>query len=238
MADYYRPINTYRQQGVARRGIRKSEHAIVYSGKKAPDPLESETPNRDEDGLLPQAIRVDLDQNDEKLDAESRIDFGKLYTIEHKAKVRSLGKVNRDSEHALVYQFEIVWARTMRANATASVTPSSSRALTSIPEAVGTHRVVDWALALALLIKNGWPEERARAVLKEDPRRQRTATTRSTVKGETKAEPSTAGAEQVVRTENVSSLLPIRQSKEGATKSDQQGPAVLGHAKKDSLLDL
>ena len=75
-------------------------------------PSPDEAPERGEDGLLPQAIRVDPDDLSEKLDPRSRIDFGEVYTIEHNVKVRSLGTVNPSSMQALLYQFESVWQST------------------------------------------------------------------------------------------------------------------------------
>ena len=89
---------------MSKKGVRKSEHAIIFTGKETPVPQLAEAPARHERGLLPQAIRVDGDDPTQKLDPMSRIDFGKVYTIEHNVKVRSMGKVNRASEGALLYQ--------------------------------------------------------------------------------------------------------------------------------------
>lgn len=56
-------------------------------------------------------IRVDPDKRDHKLDSMSRIDYGRFFTIQHNIKVKSLGKVNRDSEENLLGQFMEVFER-------------------------------------------------------------------------------------------------------------------------------
>lgn len=107
--DRPRSILTYNRQGVSKKGVVKSEHAIIHTGKHAPSPLETEFPKRGEQGLLPSPIRVDPDNPDDKLDSMSRLDFAKTYTIHHNVKVRSVGKVNRASMQALFNQFRAVW---------------------------------------------------------------------------------------------------------------------------------
>lgn len=88
--------------------VKKSDHAIIYSGKTPPTPMESERPHRGEAGMRPFSIRVDLDNPEEKLDPRSRIDFGKLHTIHHNLKVRPFGMVNDKSMGYLVNQFQAV----------------------------------------------------------------------------------------------------------------------------------
>lgn len=111
IADDNRPIVTYGHQGVSKKGVNKSEHAIIHTGKKIPAALPQELPERGERGLLPQPIRVDPDDPEQKLDPMSRVDFAKVYTIQHNVKVRSLGKVNRTSMQPLLYQFKTVWSK-------------------------------------------------------------------------------------------------------------------------------
>ena len=98
-------IMTYGRRGVAKAAVVKSEHAIVHSGKIPPTALADEEPKRGELGMLPGAIRVDLDTHGDKLDPMSRVNFGRLYTIEHNLKVRSIGIVNRDCIGDLVRGF-------------------------------------------------------------------------------------------------------------------------------------
>lgn len=101
---------TYGGQGVSKKQVEKSQHAIIYTGKVAPGPSAEERPARGELGLLPQSIRVDPDEKYHFLDPMSRVDFAKTYTIQHNIKVRSIGKVNRDSMSALQSQYKAVWS--------------------------------------------------------------------------------------------------------------------------------
>ncbi|KAF2722887.1 hypothetical protein K431DRAFT_221009, partial [Polychaeton citri CBS 116435] len=95
------PITTYGRRGVSKPGVIKSEHAIIHTGSQAPEPLNAELPHRGEAGMRSRAIRVDPDERDTKLDLLSRLDFGKITTIQHNLKVKSFGKVNRASMDAL-----------------------------------------------------------------------------------------------------------------------------------------
>ena len=103
------PIMTYGKRGVGKPGVVKSEHSIVHTSKVPPDPLPEEAPRRDEAGMRPQAVRVDADDPKQKLDEVSRLDYGKIHTIQHNIKVKSFGKVNPKSMNALLHQFGNVW---------------------------------------------------------------------------------------------------------------------------------
>lgn len=107
-----RPILTYSGQGVAKRGVKKSDHAIIYTGRIAPEPVQTERPQRGEAGMRPGSIRVDPDEPHIRLDPMSRICFGKVYTIEHNVKVQSIGMVNRAYMQSLLYNFRDVWVNT------------------------------------------------------------------------------------------------------------------------------
>ena len=107
--NYLRAITTYSGKGVSKNGVKKSEHAIIYTGKEAPSTHPDEEPARGEEGMRKASIRVNLDHKTDKLDTMSRIDFGKVYTIQHNLKVRSLGKVHQQSMNSLFYLFHDVW---------------------------------------------------------------------------------------------------------------------------------
>ena len=104
------PIASYGHQGVGKRGVKKSEHSIIYTSKVPPDPLPAELPERGDQGMRPQPIRVDTDDPSDKLDGVSRLDYGKVHTIQHNIKVKSFGKVNPKSMNALIHQFGNVWS--------------------------------------------------------------------------------------------------------------------------------
>lgn len=106
------PIRTYGGQGVAKRGVKKSEHAIIYTGNPRCTPtLEAgELPSRrDEAGMLSTTIRVDVDCMDYALDPRSRVNFGSLVLVPQSKRVKSLGMVNRASIEALQHRFSMVW---------------------------------------------------------------------------------------------------------------------------------
>jgi hypothetical protein len=103
------PINTYGGRGVAKRGVKKAEHAVIYTGRTLPRIRTDEVPGRQETGMLSTPIRVDPDNMDEQLDPMSRIDFGGVTKIQHNCKVKSLGLVNSASMDALQLQFREVW---------------------------------------------------------------------------------------------------------------------------------
>ncbi|KAI6871838.1 hypothetical protein KC343_g3901 [Hortaea werneckii] len=103
------PIMTYGGQGVAKAGVNKSEHAIIYTGHRAPRPTSQERPTQGQAAMRPLPIRVDAD-NHEQLHFMSRIHFGKVYTVEHNVKVKPFGKVHPHSLRALEVQFRSVFS--------------------------------------------------------------------------------------------------------------------------------
>lgn len=108
------PISTYHGRGVAKPGTKKSEHAIIYTGKQAPDPRPDERPSRAEGahaGMRSLAIRIETDSPVDKLDPMSRINFGAVYTIQHNIKVKPYGQVHESSRENLLMQFLSVWNR-------------------------------------------------------------------------------------------------------------------------------
>ena len=113
------PITSYGHRGVGKPGVNKSEHSVIHTTKNPPEPLPAELPLRGEDGMRPHAIKVDSDDPIDKLDALSRLDYGKVHTIQHNIKVKAFGKVNPKSMFALINQFGNVW-RTLPAPGQAS----------------------------------------------------------------------------------------------------------------------
>ena len=113
------PITSYGHRGVGKPGVNKSEHSIIHTTKDPPEPLSAELPTRGEEGMRPHAIRVDSDDPVDKLDALSRLDYGKVHTIQHNIKVKAFGKVHPKSMFALINQFGNVW-HTLPAPAQAS----------------------------------------------------------------------------------------------------------------------
>jgi hypothetical protein len=104
------PINTYGGEGVARRGVNKSQHVIVFSrGPAPPPPARNEQPGRGERGMRPVPICVDPDSPVEHLDIMSRLNLAGITTVNYDVKVRSVGMVNAQSMDSLIHQFAVVW---------------------------------------------------------------------------------------------------------------------------------
>jgi hypothetical protein len=121
------PINTYGGQGVAKRGVKKSDHCIIWSSRPAPQPRQGpqtgtastlntppqqrneEVPKRGEDKMRPMTIRVDPDNPTEHLDVMSRLNLAGVTTVQYNIKVKSFGMINQGSVRALRQQFTNVW---------------------------------------------------------------------------------------------------------------------------------
>ncbi len=62
-------------------------------------------------------IRVIPKTPRDKLEKESRINYAKIYTVEHNVKVLFIGQIAQDSQHALVADFDAVWMNKRQMNA-------------------------------------------------------------------------------------------------------------------------
>ncbi|OJD34982.1 uncharacterized protein BKCO1_19000171 [Diplodia corticola] len=83
-------IQTYNRQGVAKPGVDKTEHSIMYTGPRPPQIPEWEDPY----GEMLQAIPVvATDPTQAKMDVMSRLNYAKPYTVEHNVKSLDFGDV-------------------------------------------------------------------------------------------------------------------------------------------------
>jgi hypothetical protein len=108
LTKYSRPINTYGGKGVSKRGVVKWHHAIAYSSRDEPAPRDDELPNVREQGTMMVGVRIKSRRKKDKLDPMSRIDFARMYTVEHNVKVYDFGEVHKDSMDRLVSQWLMV----------------------------------------------------------------------------------------------------------------------------------
>jgi len=86
-------------------GANLSSHAIVYmskEGDKNPEPHAGED-------LILDPIRVVPKSDRDKLHPDSRINYAKLYTVEHNVKVFFIGEVHKKSSGRLMIAFNTVW---------------------------------------------------------------------------------------------------------------------------------
>ncbi|KAE8390053.1 hypothetical protein BDV23DRAFT_155811 [Aspergillus alliaceus] len=85
------PVHTYSRQGVAKRGVDPSKHAIIYMDGTQP----RYGPN--EPGMTKEPLKVTPVSYDQKLDRMSRLNFGKTYTVEHNVRVLPIGHISEES---------------------------------------------------------------------------------------------------------------------------------------------
>lgn len=82
--------------------------------------------------VQPIAIRVMPDVNTDRLRPQSRLNYGKIYTIEHNVPVRPFGVVHADSARALTLQFNQVLQQAGR-NVVAGPTEAAAAAVRARP---------------------------------------------------------------------------------------------------------
>lgn len=101
-------IASYKGNGANKPSKAKHEHAIIYTGQTAPDPLPCELLKNGDKALLEYDIRAigdDVDGEPNTLEQPSRINLGKVYTIEFNVRAASWGKVEEESFMLLTGQF-------------------------------------------------------------------------------------------------------------------------------------
>ena len=99
------PILTYGHQGALKGGASLDSHAMVYmseEGDKDPEPRPGEHLTRDPIRVVPKTHR-------DKLHADSRINYAKIYTVEHNVKVLFIGEVHKRSRGRFMTAFNDVW---------------------------------------------------------------------------------------------------------------------------------
>jgi hypothetical protein len=89
---------------VAKPSVVKFQHAIAFSDKKEPSPTDEEYPDERESGMMPGIRIVPKDKRD-KLDPMSRIDFARMYTVEHNVKAYDFGQVHENYQRRLLGQW-------------------------------------------------------------------------------------------------------------------------------------
>jgi hypothetical protein len=109
-------IKTYNGEGVAAAGVIPFYHAIIYTGRKAPQPSREEMRTIARPGhmerMQPHPIRVQQYDLTQALDSMARLDFTDVYELDYNYPViRLLGKVHNDSHAAFITQYKSVWSK-------------------------------------------------------------------------------------------------------------------------------
>jgi hypothetical protein len=85
--------------------VKADDHAIIYTTNQPPALL----PNEPILHKIP--IKVVPDSRRVKLAPESRVNYNKLYTVEHNVKVCFIGKIALDSERQFLADFKRTFDR-------------------------------------------------------------------------------------------------------------------------------
>jgi len=85
------PIQTYQKRGTTKSRINVENHAIVYAAGSEPKLLP------EEESLAMGSFQIVMEDKSVTIDQSSRLNFGKVYTVEHNIKVRNVGKINKES---------------------------------------------------------------------------------------------------------------------------------------------
>ncbi|KAJ0426927.1 hypothetical protein BJY00DRAFT_3590 [Aspergillus carlsbadensis] len=80
-------ISTYGGRGLAKPGIDASKHTIAFMSGTAP------RVGSNEPLMVKEPLAVDPERFDESLHSKSRLNFGKIYTVEHNVKVLPIGVI-------------------------------------------------------------------------------------------------------------------------------------------------
>ena len=89
------PINTYNYQGVAKKDLSTQDrkaHCVIYMDNTHPT-----IDVKENDLIVKRPIAVTAANPEQKLHQMSRLNFGKVYSVEWNVKVMNVGKVNADS---------------------------------------------------------------------------------------------------------------------------------------------
>ncbi|KFZ08885.1 hypothetical protein V502_09088 [Pseudogymnoascus sp. VKM F-4520 (FW-2644)] len=89
------PILTYGHRGTAKPGVKPDHHAIIYSRGRLSSMVS------EEQELVNEPIRIEMNSPRHTLDSMSRINYAKIYTVEHNVMVSFIGRVHADSFRTL-----------------------------------------------------------------------------------------------------------------------------------------
>ncbi|KAK0613730.1 hypothetical protein B0T14DRAFT_438639, partial [Immersiella caudata] len=98
------PILTYERRACTKRGVKPNKHGIVYMLGSKPTML------RNEPSLGFRPVRMEPDLPTEKLAAESRVNYSKLFSVEHNAKVNFIGRIVAEDMRIVSDAVDKCWA--------------------------------------------------------------------------------------------------------------------------------
>lgn len=87
-------------------GVKSDDHAVIYMSK---DPKAS-PPAVQGENLGKSPIRVVPKSHRDKLDVLSRVNYAKIYTVEHNVKVWFIGEIAPESIKTFMVDFDQAWS--------------------------------------------------------------------------------------------------------------------------------
>lgn len=93
------PLTTYGGKGTLKRGINVNDYAAVYDSRQEPFMDMKET-------LSKTPFPIHIEDQKEKIDRMTRLNFGRVYTVEHRVKALKVGMIPREY-HPLLRKYFI-----------------------------------------------------------------------------------------------------------------------------------
>ncbi|KAK6602332.1 hypothetical protein H4I95_07434 [Botrytis cinerea] len=112
------PIMTYEGRATSKPGVHADEHAIIYT-----TPVPKLIENEDGTKMTYRPVKMIPESNRHKLEAASRINYHKIYTVDYNVKVWFIGIIDRGSEQTVRETFD--QAHPPLSQSTQAFTPSS-----------------------------------------------------------------------------------------------------------------
>lgn len=137
----------------------RANHGIVYTGRTPPSPLPEEGPSQMCTVVQPVAVRVDPDELGMKLEPTSRINCAHPYTIDHRHRVKNIGRINHRTMAALLAQWH-------------NETTGEQTFLSQISTAALFQPTEEDEQVYSKLVSSGWSHERAAQYINSKTRRQ------------------------------------------------------------------
>jgi uncharacterized protein DUF6590 len=100
-----RGIFTYNEQGVGKSGVDPSTHAVIFMKDSTP------TTGQREPKMAKKPIAMVPVSRHKKLHPMSRINFAKIYTVEHNMKVKHIGEIDEEYMHRLMGYYSLTFAK-------------------------------------------------------------------------------------------------------------------------------
>jgi hypothetical protein len=95
---------TYQHQATNKRGVKREDHAIIYTNDRPPTLVVGEANlSKDPIEVIPRTPR-------DTLEFDSRVNYAKVYTVEHNVKVHFVGQIAPNSRRRFISDYDTTCA--------------------------------------------------------------------------------------------------------------------------------